>query len=540
MKKIFTLSTLLFLVTIFATAQVIEISFDFEDSSELSWEGDNTNVNSSFPNPFQEGPNTSATVMRYEDWGADFANARLSVPLNFDLTENQTFSMMIYVPSENVTGDQPNQVSLKLQNGNNNQPWTTQTEIVKPILLDTWQELTFDFLDDDYVNVFSFLDPPTQRFDLNRIIVQVNGEGNSDLVTAYIDDFTYDGVIDPSVNPTLSVYTELVWADEFEVDGAVDSDKWFHQTIIPNGVGWFNNEQQHYTDRIENSFVEDGNLHVVAKREEFTDQNVMKPFTSARLNSKFAFTYGRVVARAIMPTGVGTWPAIWMLGKNITENGGYWAEEFGTTGWPACGEIDIMEHWGSNQNIISAALHTPSSFGATENHGLISDGNVSEEYHNYEMVWSPTEIKFYLDGVNYYTYAPAVQNMDTWPFIADQYLLINIALEQFVEQAFQESEMIMDYIRVYQEPGPLSAEAVERTDLKIYPNPADNFVIVEAADSDPTAQVEVFTLTGIRVLSEQVTGDKTVVDISELAKGAYVINYRSNDSYSSSSFIKAE
>ncbi|MCH2215337.1 MAG: family 16 glycosylhydrolase [Flavobacteriales bacterium] len=540
MRKIFTLAALLSLAISAVTAQVIELSYDFEEATDIPWTGDNANVDSNFPNPFQGGFNSSATVLRYEDWGADYANIKLDVPINFDLRENHTFSTWIYVSSSDVSGDQPNQVSLKLQNGNNNQPWTTQTEIIKPIVLDAWQELTFDFLNDDFINFLAFFSPPTERFDFNRLVLQINGEGNTDQVTAYIDNFSYDGVLDPAVNPTLSAYTELVWADEFEGEGAVDSDKWFHQTIIPNGIGWFNNEQQHYTDRTDNSFIEDGSLHIVAKREFYVDQGVLKPFTSARLNSKFAFTYGRVVARAIMPSGEGTWPAIWMLGKNIAENGGYWAEEFGTTGWPACGEIDIMEHWGSNQNTISAALHTPSSFGATENYGTIYDNDVSEEFHNYEMVWSPTEIKFYLDGVNYYTYSPAIQNSDTWPYDADQYLLINIALEQFVEDAFEESEMVMDYIRVYQESGTMSAISEEQKDLKIYPNPAENFLVVEASATDPAAQVEVHTLAGVRVLSVQVTGEKTVVDLSELAKGAYIINYRSKDSHSSSSFIKAE
>ena len=114
--------------------------------------------------------------------------------------------------------------------------------------------------------------------------------------------------------------------------------------IIP-GVGWANGEEQHYTNRIDNSYV-DGSwfLNIVAKKETFTDQNLTKNYTSARLNSKFAFTYCRVDVRAKLPLELGTWQAIWMLGKNINENGGYWDQVFGTTNWPACGEVDIMEH----------------------------------------------------------------------------------------------------------------------------------------------------------------------------------------------------
>jgi hypothetical protein len=101
---------------------------------------------------------------------------------------------------------------------------------------------------------------------------------------------------------------------------------------------------QHYTNRLDNSFVSNGNLHIVAKRETFTDQNVTKLFTSARLNSKFAFTYGRVDIRAKAPNAQGTWPALWLLGRNINEDGGFFDAVYGNTNWPACGEIDIMEH----------------------------------------------------------------------------------------------------------------------------------------------------------------------------------------------------
>ena len=111
----------------------------------------------------------------------------------------------------------------------------------------------------------------------------------------------------------------LLWSDEFDTDGAIDDGKWFHQTQIPAGGSWYNSEVQHYTNRIDNSYVSNGVLSIVAKKEDFTDQGYNKQYTSARLNSKYAFQYGRVEVRAKLPIGVGTWPAIWMLGKNITE-----------------------------------------------------------------------------------------------------------------------------------------------------------------------------------------------------------------------------
>ena len=374
-------------ICFFAQGQVLTVEDDFEAGSiGLSWTEDNLSIDPDYPNPYTEGANTSAGVLRYQDSGGEFANVRFDVPINFDLRSNFEFSFWIYVPSESITGDQPNQVSLKLQNSNHGPPWESQCEIIKAIQLNQWQEVSFNFEGDEYINHNEGSAIPTERFDFDRILIQVNGEGNTDEVTAYIDNFSYNGVLDPEVNPTNSIYTELVWSDEFEIDGPVSSDNWFHQTILPNGLGWFNGELQHYTDRTDNSYVEDGNLHIVAKNEYYIDQGIAKNYTSARLNSKFAFTYGRVVARAKMPFGFGTWPAIWMLGKNIIENGGYWSAEHGEVFWPECGEIDIMEHWGANQNTVSAALHTPSSFGATENYGTIFDQDVSDEFHIYEMV----------------------------------------------------------------------------------------------------------------------------------------------------------
>ena len=252
------------------------------------------------------------------------------------------------------------------------------------------------------------------------------------------------------------VYNNLVWSDEFNTNGAIDSNKWFHQTQLPSGGSWFNNEVQHYTNLLSNSFVDSGNLNIVAKKEQFTDQGVTKQYTSARLNSKFAFTYGRVDIRAKAPNASGTWPALWLLGKNVNEDGGFFDSNFGTTSWPACGEIDIMEHGifpGQPINYIGAAIHTPSSFGNTLNKGGIQATDISQNYHIYSMNWSPNQITFLLDGVAFYTYNPAVKNASTWPFNADQYLLLNIALGGFagtIPSSFVQSSMIIDYVRVYQ------------------------------------------------------------------------------------------
>lgn len=245
-------------------------------------------------------------------------------------------------------------------------------------------------------------------------------------------------------------FTNLAWSDEFNVDGAINSSNWHHQTQLPNGGNWYNGEVQHYTNRQANSNVSAGTLKVTAKKENFTDQGVTKQYTSARLNSKYAFTYGRVEIRAKLPTGAGTWPAIWTLGKNIIESGAFWSATHGTVSWPACGEIDIMEHWGYNQNYVQSAMHTPSSYGGTVNLGGQTIPTASSEFHVYTLVWTSQKMVFSVDGIEHYTYNPTVKNSSTWPFNNPQYLLLNVAMQPAISPSFTQSAMEIDYVRVYQ------------------------------------------------------------------------------------------
>ncbi len=254
------------------------------------------------------------------------------------------------------------------------------------------------------------------------------------------------------------VYKDLVWSDEFNTNGAVNSDNWFHQTQLPGGTGWFNGEVQHYTNQSANSFVDAGALSIVAKKEFYIDQGVSKQYTSARLNSKYAFKYGRVDIRAKIPKDAGTWPALWLLGKNVNEDGAYFDNlGYGNTSWPACGEIDILEHGitrSKPDNYIQSAMHTPSSFGNTVNiGGVVVGDNIDNNYHVYSMNWSPFQITFLLDGVAYYTYNPEVKTPSNWPFNAEQYLLLNIAMGGVagtIPSDFTQATMVVDYVRVYQ------------------------------------------------------------------------------------------
>lgn len=335
------------------------------------------------------------------------------------------------------------------------------------------------------------------------------------------------------------VYDELVWYDEFDEDGALDASKWFHQTLLPNGSSWFNGEIQHYTNRIENTYVEDGIMYLVARKENFTDQSVTKQYTSARLNSKFAFTYGRVEVKAKLPTGVGTWPAIWTLGKNINEIGAYWyIEGYGTTNWPACGEIDIMEHWGSNQNYISSAMHTPSSFGGTVNHGGQIIPTASTAFHVYALDWYPDRMVFSVDGVVHYTYKPDVQNADTWPFDKDQYLLLNIAIIPNIDPDFTVSAMEIDYVRIYQQSTVSTTEVSLPSKLIISTNPVNSSAFIRSPEEAIGSNIFIYDLQGRLLKSMMIQSEETSVDMSGWSPGIYLFQHSGNNTNQTFKVIK--
>ncbi len=505
------------------------IQDDFEGNSSISnWTGDDCGINTAFANPFKQGINNSNTVLQYRDTGGSFANVRFDLSQNIDLSQNHTFSLKIYVPSSDITGSQANQVSLKLQDGNLAQPWSTQTEIIQVIELDKWQVVTFNFRDGTFKNLNAGSPNPVLRSDFNRVLIQINGENNNDHVTAYIDDLLADNSRDTTVLGD-GTFNRLVWSDEFNGSGAIDTSKWFHQTLLPNGQSWFNGEVQHYTDRTDNSYQANGNLHIMAKKEQFTDQGVTKNYSSARLNSKFAFTYGRVEARAKLPTSFGTWPAIWMLGKNIDENGAYWQPRFGSVGWPDCGEIDIMEHWGSNPNYVQSAMHTPSSHGGTVNKGGIALNDVKNEFHVYSVDWYKDRMVFQVDSIEIYTYKPSVRNMATWPFFEDQFILLNVAIEAQISQGFNQEAMIIDYVRVYQSDtlGTINeTKEPKSSGIRLFPNPSQGHVYVQGIE-EPIS-LSVFTLTGAIVHQETATA----FDLNHLAAGIYWCEIRTKSTTS--------
>ena len=243
----------------------------------------------------------------------------------------------------------------------------------------------------------------------------------------------------------------LVWGDEFEYDGKLDESKWHHQIIPPNNGSWWNNEAQHYTNSTKNSIASDGTLKIIAIKENYTVDNSTKNYTSARLNSKFGFKYGRVDVKAKLPATQGTWPAIWTLGTNINEIGNFFGDSEGSVGWPRCGEIDIMEQNGWNKNELYGYFHFANPQGEYGNHGNITSiSNASGEYHIYSMEWTDEIIKILIDDKEFVS----LINNGNVPYDNRHYLLLNIAiggnLGGDIDPSFSQDRMEIDYVRVFQ------------------------------------------------------------------------------------------
>lgn len=232
----------------------------------------------------------------------------------------------------------------------------------------------------------------------------------------------------------------MVWHDEF-VDTVIDGSKWEFEV---NGDGGGNNEQQYYTARWQNARIDGGALLIEARKETYFG----KPYTSARLRSKNKgdWTYGRFVVRAKLPYGKGTWPAIWMLPTDWVYGG-----------WPASGEIDIMEHVGYNQNVIHGSTHSQKYYFkiGTQKTGTVNTPNVSTEFHTYSINWFADRIEFSVDGKKYFTSLNDSTGWQAWPFDKRFHFILNLAIggdwggAQGIDTSIFPQRLLIDYVRVY-------------------------------------------------------------------------------------------
>lgn len=204
---------------------------------------------------------------------------------------------------------------------------------------------------------------------------------------------------------------EVIFEEDFDGD-QLNMEHWNYEEGdgCPDLCGWGNNERQIYDrDYVK---VEDGNLVITAVKEG-------DKYFSGKINSKdnVEFQYGTIEVRAKLPEGHGLWPAVWMLGSDI-----------GEVGWPASGEIDIMEYVGREPHTIYTSLHTPASHGDTENSEKTYIEDIEEGYHDYKAVWSETDISFFIDGELVYTFVPEEYDAEHYPFRKPFYFLLNMAV----------------------------------------------------------------------------------------------------------------
>ena len=235
---------------------------------------------------------------------------------------------------------------------------------------------------------------------------------------------------------------ELAWAEEFDYNGKPDAGYWGYEKGHIR-----NNELQYYTDQLENVTVGDGVCTITAKLED-TDS-----ITSASINTlgKYDIQYGRIEVRAKIPSSLGTWPAIWMMGINRSE-----------VGWPACGEIDIMEHVGYDPDQVHANIHTKAynHVQGTNKGNSIDVPDPSDGFHLYALEWYTDHMDFFFDDSLYFTFQNDMAgDPDTWPFDQPHYLLINLAYgggwggREGVDTTQLPQRYVIDYVRHYTRSG---------------------------------------------------------------------------------------
>ncbi|MDQ6757333.1 MAG: family 16 glycosylhydrolase [Bacteroidota bacterium] len=235
----------------------------------------------------------------------------------------------------------------------------------------------------------------------------------------------------------------LIWNDEFS-GTALDANTWNYE--LGNGSGgWGNHELEYYTNSTKNVFVCNGNLIIEARKEAIGGFN----YSSSRITTqnKKSFTYGRVDIRAKLPKGKGIWPALWMLGSNIN-----------TVGWPASGEIDIMELLGQEPSKMYSTLHygaSTATHGSKGNFYTLSGSSFYDQFHVFSMDWKQDQIKLYVDNNLFLTVNKTDVGSSPYPFNAPFFFIFNVAVggdwpgSPDATTTFPQ-RMIVDYVRVFQ------------------------------------------------------------------------------------------
>ncbi|MDO3695520.1 glycoside hydrolase family 16 protein [Wenyingzhuangia sp. chi5] len=239
---------------------------------------------------------------------------------------------------------------------------------------------------------------------------------------------------------TISAYSQekIIFDDDFN-KSELDTTYWSYDLGdgCPNLCGWGNEESQWYQK--ENIKVKDGFLHIKASKKE-------QQYFSGKITTKdkISFQYGTIEVRAKVPNGKGLWPAAWLLGSDISE-----------VGWPACGEIDMLEYLGRDPNYLYTSLHTPASHGETINTKRTFVEAIDKGFHTYKTIWTKEAISFYVDDLLLYTFSPEIKNDQTWPYDKPFYLILNLAIGgnfggKEIDDTALPQEFVVDYIKVTQ------------------------------------------------------------------------------------------
>jgi len=241
----------------------------------------------------------------------------------------------------------------------------------------------------------------------------------------------------------------LLWADEFDGPAGIPADPgtWRPET---GGHGWGNAELQYYTGEPDNAALDGaGHLAITVRRadpELAAARYDGRRYTSARLITKDLkpVRYGLIEASIKIPRGRGLWPAFWLLGTDIDQ-----------VGWPACGEIDVMENFGTAPAWVYGTVHGPGYCGKSGIGGEFAAGTrLADDFHAYAVHWEPDRIRWFFDGTPYHTVTPAGLGGNPWVFDHDCYLLLNVAVGGTASVSPESSApfpqtMLVDYVRVY-------------------------------------------------------------------------------------------
>ena len=493
------------------------------------------------PNPAPDAVNSSANVLKITRHPASQTYAgvilRNYMTLTFGTLPNQYRfgKVKFYKPA---AGD----VTFKLENGGDAGSCSASASYTTA---SAWQEVTFDL---------GYASGGTAYHDF--FIMPAKDATLTADVTVYIDDIKFEtdpnAVVPDTSGQTGNYEYKLVWSDEFN-GNSLNTNNW---NIEVNNSGMGNGELEYYTDRPQNVSVGvdpatgDNCLILTAIKEEYGTGSNLRHCTSGRINSKgkYSFQYGKIEARMKIPyTANGLWPAFWMMGN--------------TGGWPACGEIDIMEmgqagaisagtqdryfsgwcHWGTSWNMYGPGSYPNTGKSKTNSYP------VQGSYHIFTMEWDDTHLSMYLDhdslpdvpAYNTLTYSPPTGTADpaaaAYTYFTAQpfYILLNLAvggtngftgcstidkITAFNAANNNQSSFYIDYVRVYQKV-PVAVKNVQTSSISVFPNPTNN--TVKIAGLTKAATVTVTDLTGKTVLTAVTNGN---LDISPLGNGMYLLN----------------